>query len=588
MDRQNSLMRPLLLISLIACVIYIIAGWQHIITRSGWDPDDQLRLVQVRDFLNGQSWFDVTQYRLNAPQGTAMHWSRIVDVPLALIIGALTPLFGQPVAEMVAGCIVPLSCLGLVAYMLGQITTRIANIEAGHVAIVLTFLSTAMLPQFLPMRIDHHGWQIVLAVLSLWTLFWTNKKCGGIVLGLSLATWLHISLEGLPLTAAFFVLLGWRWIVEKAHGQRLIWAISAFCVGTLALFFATQAAGVNALIYCDAISPAHLAAIALATAIMLGAIVATPDKRRVRLAAAAFAGGAALGVLLLQAPQCAKGAFGTLDPLVRDYWYINVREGLPVWRQAWEEAVTLFATLLCGVMALWAMRRRSMGSVTVDLRLIGFFILYSAILSLLVFRTVAVAAAFALPVVAAWIGHLFERYRRSHKPVLRISLVALMLFLLVPAATVSQVLAAGKSILGSNVAPKQTMAVASTAQCETPTALASLSKLPKSNILAPFDMGPAILMATPHSVLASSHHRNVEGMRDQIRIFRSVPDTAKVILQSHAIGYIAVCPHETEMQIYQQRDPSGLWAGLAKGTVPAWLERLPNSKDGLMLWRVKG
>jgi hypothetical protein len=588
MDRQASLIRPLLIVGLIASVIYIVAGWQHIITRSGWDPDDQLRLVQIRDFLNGQSWFDVTQYRLNAPQGTAMHWSRLVDVPLALLIFVLTPLFGQPVAEMAAGCIIPLTGLGLVAYMLGQIATRIANNEAGYIAIVLTFLSTAMLPQFLPMRIDHHGWQIVLAALGLWTLFWADKKCGGIVLGLALAIWLHISLEGLPLTAAFFVLLGWRWIVEKAHGQRLIWAISAFCGGSMGLFLATQAAGFAAPIYCDAISPAHLSAIALATAIMLGAIVATPDQRRLRLAAAVFAGGAALGVLLLQAPQCAKGAFGSLDPLVRDYWYINVREGLPIWQQSWTEAVTLLATLLCGVGALWAMRSRSIGAATKDLRLIGFFILYSALLSLLVFRTVAVAAAFAIPVVAACIGRLFESYRRSRVPVQRIGLVALMLFLLVPAATVSQILAAGASLAGSEAPVAQAQAALRTAECEGPVSVAVLAKLPKTRILAPFDMGPAILLATDHGVLASSHHRNVEGMRDQIRIFRSSPDVAKAILRQHAIGYIAICPYETEMRIYQKRDPRGLWAGLAKGVVPDWLERMPDSKDGLMLWRVKG
>jgi hypothetical protein len=588
MDRQASLLKPLLLVGLFASIIYIIASWQHIITRSGWDPDDQLRLVQVRDFLNGQSWFDVTQVRLNAPHGTVMHWSRIVDVPLALIIFVLTPMFGQPIAEMAAGCIVPLGCLVLVAYMLGRIATRIANAEAGPIAIILTFLSTAMLPQFLPMRIDHHGWQITLAVLGLWTLFWPNKKYGGIVLGLALAAWLQISLEGLPLTAAFFVLLGWRWIVEKAHGQRLIWAISAFCGGSMGLFFATQAKGFSALNYCDAISPAHIAAIALATAIMLGAIVATPEKRRMRLAAAAVAGAAALSVFLLQAPVCAKGAFGTLDPLVRDYWYINVLEGLPIWQQPWEEALSLLATLLCGVAALWTMRSRSMGKAITDLRLIGFFILYSAVLSLLVFRTVAVAAAFAIPVVAAWIGRLYESYRLSPQPMQRIGLVALMLLLLVPAATVSQIAAAGEAIAGSSESPDQEQAALNTADCETPLSVASLSKLPKARILAPFDMGPTILMTTDHYVLASSHHRNVEGMRDQIRIFRSLPDVARGILREHAIGYIAVCPAEAEMDIYEKRDPTGLWAGLAKGVVPDWLERLPDNKDGLMVWRVKG
>jgi hypothetical protein len=46
------------------------------------DPDDVMRLMQVRDLLNGQSWFDVHQYRVDAAGGgVPMHWSRLVDVP---------------------------------------------------------------------------------------------------------------------------------------------------------------------------------------------------------------------------------------------------------------------------------------------------------------------------------------------------------------------------------------------------------------------------------------------------------------------------------------------------------------------------
>ena len=42
------------------------------------DPDSQLRLVQVRDLLAGQGWFDGNQYRLGV-DGVAMHWSRPVS-----------------------------------------------------------------------------------------------------------------------------------------------------------------------------------------------------------------------------------------------------------------------------------------------------------------------------------------------------------------------------------------------------------------------------------------------------------------------------------------------------------------------------
>ena len=47
------------------------------------DTDDVMRLVQVRDLLGGQGWFDLYQHRMNPPEGTLMHWSRLVDAPLA-------------------------------------------------------------------------------------------------------------------------------------------------------------------------------------------------------------------------------------------------------------------------------------------------------------------------------------------------------------------------------------------------------------------------------------------------------------------------------------------------------------------------
>ncbi len=50
--------------------------------------DDAMRLVQVRDLLAGQNWFDLTQHRLSPPAGVTMHWSRLIDLPLAALICA--------------------------------------------------------------------------------------------------------------------------------------------------------------------------------------------------------------------------------------------------------------------------------------------------------------------------------------------------------------------------------------------------------------------------------------------------------------------------------------------------------------------
>ncbi len=51
----------------------------------GADNDDVMRLIEVRDLLGGQGWFDLMQYRLGLGDGTLMHWSRLIDLPLAKV-----------------------------------------------------------------------------------------------------------------------------------------------------------------------------------------------------------------------------------------------------------------------------------------------------------------------------------------------------------------------------------------------------------------------------------------------------------------------------------------------------------------------
>ena len=50
------------------------------------DPDSFLRLVQVRDLIAGQGWFDLVQHRMDPPGGALLHWSRLIDAPIAALI----------------------------------------------------------------------------------------------------------------------------------------------------------------------------------------------------------------------------------------------------------------------------------------------------------------------------------------------------------------------------------------------------------------------------------------------------------------------------------------------------------------------
>lgn len=581
--REAVPLRLLAALWLFVSAALIWSGWSHVGTLAGWDPDDALRLVQLRDFLNGQSWFDTTQYRMNPPEGAPMHWSRLIELPLALVIIALRPFFGQESAELIAGTAVPLLLLGWITYMLSRIATQISSREAGVAAALITLSSGALLLQLRPMRIDHHGWQLAMAVLALSTIFWTEVRKAGIILGLALAIWLHISLEGAPMTAAFFLLLGVRWIGDVREGTRLFWTILSFALFTALLFLGTQADAFFAATFCDTVSPPHLAAVACAALIMLPVVYFQPESWKIRLLTAALSGGGALAILLFSAPQCAGGAFGGLDPLVREYWYSKVTEGLPIWHQPWRSIVTLGAGLLAGTISWAILNARLGGSKRHQLGTIGYFLFFGLLLSILVVRTISVATAFAIPVTATLVALLFRQYRQSKIARNRIGLVVVILLLLVPGAAISSLI----RLIPEDARPGDQNAKSADESCQSAESVRALATLPKSTIFTTFDIGPTILAQTPHRILASSHHRNELAMRDHIQIFRSAPDAAYRLMKARGINYLALCPSETELAFYARKDPQGLWAQMAKGKMPAWLEPVGVMGQGIKVWRVR-
>lgn len=577
---------PLMLIWLAVCAVLTFVSFDQIASGIGWGPDDQLRQVQLRDWMAGQSWFDTTQYRLALPDSQPMHWPRLIELPLALVILVLSPV-GPAAAEMAALVILPLVALGIAMWLIAKISEQLFDRQIALLSAALTATAVAVVAQLRPMRIDHHGWQIVLALMVLWTMLWPDKRKAGQVMGLSLALWLSISLEGLPLSVAFIALLAFRWVVSLDEGVRLFWTLTGFLVGSVVLYLVNHGQIEILANYCDAISPAHLMACAAGAIVILPAIKFAPASWMLRLVALGVAGIAALGSIYASAPQCVGSAFGQLDPLVRDYWLVNVREGMPIWTQPWKEIVTLFGgSIIVGLGSLAYIYGRRLDVVDREkLFLLTYALLWAFVVSLLVQRAAAVAAAYALPLVGWAVHNAFLRARAITRPITRILATVAVVFLILPGPLVLGMVNA----VGGNHAQadaEKTITSDVGPACDSSESLAGLNALPQTNIVAPFDFGPEILVQTPHSILASSHHRNDAAMADQIRIFTSAPETARNILEARGITYIITCPDEPELKIYAKKHPDGLSAMLDKNDQPDWLKPVILPDSSLSLWRV--
>lgn len=585
----DGVMTPALILRLVVCWLVLCAllfavHWPDIVAHQFPDPDDSLRLVEVRDLLAGQNWFDVHQYRVAAPAGVPMHWSRLVDVPLAGLILLLRALLGQPLAETVTCIVVPLFTLLAAVLLIGRLAAKYFNAEIAGLAALTAGLAAPAMFQFQPMRIDHHAWQMVLALAALNGLAARDARKGGLVIGLSLAASLAISLENLPLAAVFIAVCGLRFLRDPAERGWLLWSMNTLAGSSIAFFLSTRGLG-DLVQHCDAISPVHLAIFAWGALGCTALVALKPRPIVVTLALGGLIGAGAILILLAQAPQCTQGAFAALDPVVRKYWYNAVLEGMPVWHQPPAAAVTMVALPLFGLIATLRLARRA--SVPGErLWWIDYALLLGGalIIGTLVARASATACLLAV-VPAAW--QLRDRLDAARaavgKPLRQMLGYITVALLVLPSIPVFAVTA----LMPGNAAERTTGESKAT-RCDYAKLAAGLNRLPATDIFAAIDIGPQILVDTPHRVVATAHHRGNLGIKDVIEAFISSPNQARVIVEHRHATLLVLCPDVPEADNYKKANPHGLAADLLAGKTPAWLEPANIAPDsGFDIYRVR-
>lgn len=575
--------RKTLLVWLGLCLLTLIVNAKSIAEIRFPDPDDLLRLLQVRDWIGGQSWFDVHQYRIDLPAGAAMHWTRLIDPPIAAMILALRPFLGQHLAELAALTLVPLLTLGCVVALVARLARRMFGAEVGLFACLVLAISVPVLHQLRPLRIDHHGWQIVMALIALNSAFATNPRKGGTVAGLALAFWLTISIEGLPLAAAFMGLFALRWLRDWRDSAWLSHGMAALALGSILFWLLGHRPAELWLPYCDVISGAHLALLGLAaTGCMLSTRLREPRLWQ-QVAALALAAGAGLVAAAWLAPQCARGdAFAALDPVVRQFWYLSVPEGLPLWYQGLGDAIQTVGLPVLALVALFLIWQRDVAARWIWAEY-ALLVLAAVGVAVLVERASAVAATFAAPAAAAQVRRWLDHAQTLTSPAQRIGLTLAALVALIPAVPITAV----KNLLTPQQAALERQ-VRESAKCELAQNLSGINALPPADILATLDTGPSLLYVSNHRIVASGHHRSSAAMRDVIDAFRGTPDQARAIAARRGIEYVAYCPGLFEPMIYEAEAPNGFMARLERNEVPTWLEPVAlKDVNGLRVYRVR-
>jgi hypothetical protein len=563
-----------------AAIPVLLALHAHgIATRAYPDPDDALRLVEVRDWLAGQSFWDVSQHRVNPPFGAPMHWSRIVDAPIAAVELLLRPLLGVERAQLGAAIVVPMLTLLVVLLTIASMARRLAGVPAALLAAALAPAALGLTVQIQPLRVDHHGWEIAASLIALAATL-SGRRNGGALAGAAMAVALQISLEQLPFAVALGGVLAVRWIVVPDDGARarLIGYAAALTGVEAALFALLHLPSAWGAVYCDAISWPHLMALAI---VAIGAFGWTRATFRSWLPrAAGLAGVGLVAALAFRAipPHCGLDAFSALGPLEKRLWLDHIGEGLPVWRGGAMMAVCATGFPIVGLACAAFAVRDTRGADREEWIVYTAMLLAATAVGILVLRAGALSNALALIPAARATVRLLPRIQRSGSMPVRVIGSSAAILVLSPWA--APVLAV--ALLSAPAADDKPAATG----CKTPAGYQALASLPPGLFMAPIDYGPTLLLNTPHSVLATGHHRGHVAIAQELTAMIGSDAVAERIVRARGIGYVLVCPELGEFSVYRKEAPNGFAAHLLTGRAPSWLQgvRLPGVK--LMLWRV--
>lgn len=565
-------------------VVMLLVRMPDIAALALGDTDDNLRLAQVRALLGGQAWFDLTQYRLAPPDGANIHWSRLPDLPIAGLILLLEPLLGAASGERWAVALAPLIPLAIGLIAIALIVRRTVSPLAWPIAMLITFCASILMPMWLPLRIDHHGWQLALLAIAIAGLVDPRAARGGATAGIASALSFAIGLEMLIFLALIGAAIALLWVRDETQSRRMA-AYGATLGGGAAIGFALFASEFNRLPVCDALSPVWLSVVAGAGAFLVLLAILPLRSWIARIGAGGVAGAIiALGFALAW-PDCLARPEGVSAEL-QSIWLDNVQEARPVYRQGWRRALLIMALPLSGLagyaIAIFGARseKRPVAPIIAlaALALVAFALLFWQV------RTAPAAQLLAVPGAAMLGLYLLPRWRRSSQMLVRVGGTFVALFLITGLWAMGPIAAFPDTDDGGT--PENSASTGPS--CPDERAYAPIRALPDATILTTIDMAPRLIVMTRHRGIAGPYHRNGAAMLDVFYGFRGDEERLQETIARYDIGYVLICPGMSGEVHYGRDDAESNYARLLAGDEPAGLEPVSLPDDSpFMLFRVE-
>lgn len=577
--------------------IFIRAIFMGQFGQIGTDGDDVMRFVQIRDYLQGQSWFNTDQLRLGfSGAGTDMHWSRLVDVPLIFLTHIFSLFMDQEAALMLASSIwPPLTALVLI-FAITKGSTYYADVSSPKtrtadrktaMAFTLVLLAFFVIRyyRFEPGAIDHHNIQTGLLALALaGGLDPKSRFRTHFIAGAAAALSMAIGTEVYIFVAVICAYMALNWLIRGPEAARASEGFGLGLAGTLLLcFFGTLTPSEYMSVKCDSLSLITVLAggvggIGLA---ILGRFFSGRDIK-IRVMAAAAVGAICLLIFSFQAPQCMANPLSELPDDVTRLWLDLIEEAQPIWALRDGKMGLIFLFLGPPLLALYLLvkRLRTIGGWSPLYLLFG--LLVSAIgLSIYQVRFNTFSYVFSLIPLAAWVAAIYNRGKAKAQASENGSNIAYIgaLALSIPMTWALPALAV-ELISPSERVAAQDEASEQVAACFSEDVLEGLRTLPIGTIASTSNGGAKILFETDHRALSGNYHRNIAGISAQIHLATSAFDKSYEILKTTGSDYLHFCKASPETSNLIKENKDGLYAQLSEGNVPDFISPVLVFEDG--------
>jgi hypothetical protein len=574
--------RWVFVIWLLTAIVFVVVRWHGILGYSLPDTDDNIRMAQVQALLNGQHWYDLRQYKLNPPEGFNIHWSRLVDLPIAAIQLIVKPFFGTLVAQKTSAAIAPLLPLGVVLGALALTARRLIAPASFAIAVGLALLPQDAMRMFWPLRVDHHGWQLAFLTITIAGLADKKGWRGGLTMGLSSAASLTIGLELMPFLVICGAAVVLRWVEQREEAMRMR-GYGIALGGGCTLGYLAFASYDNAVARCDALSPVWLSTMVVAGALSVVLSYLRAARWTVRLGAAALGGALIAGAFVTAWPQC-LGRPEQVSPDLYKLWLSNVREAKPITKQGWTTALGIAVLPVIGVIgslwATWTARGTDRFAVWVPVALVS---ITSALLLFWQMRAGPAAQLMAIPGATALAWIILPRLAWHRLMAVR-TLGVIGAFLLISGAGVMLAL---PHIPGDPPSARTKLINRANFLCPSLAAMKPVAQLPSTTIFTFVDLGPRLVTVTHHKAVAGPYHRNGQAILDVHHAFGGSPAAARSIMLRHGATLLMTCPNMSEATVHRARHPDGFYGRLAMGEKFDWLTPVPMPKDSpLLVWKI--